>query len=87
MSKAKARSDDPDMLAEYDFSGGERGKYAARYREGCNVVVLEPDVARAFPDSESVNQALRSLSEIIRQYGQNRGRREGGQKSRLPSAD
>ena len=49
------------MSEEYDFSGGSRGDYAERYREGTNVVVLEADVARAFPDSDSVNTALREL--------------------------
>ncbi len=57
---------DPDMLEEYDFSKGVRGKYAKRYEESANVVVIEPDVARVFPDHDSVNQALRSLVEIIR---------------------
>jgi hypothetical protein len=46
MKKDEERSDDPDMLPEYDFSQGVRGKYAKRYREGCNVVVIEPDVAK-----------------------------------------
>lgn len=55
-----------DMLEEYDFSKGIRGKYAKRYAEGTNVVVIEPDVAKIFPDHASVNQALRSLVEIIR---------------------
>jgi len=54
------------MLDEYDFRGGVRGKYAARYAEGSNVVVLDPDVAQVFPDTESVNRALRALAEIIR---------------------
>lgn len=58
---------DPDMLGEYDFSSGVRGKYAKRYAKGSNVVILAPDVAEIFPDSESVNQALRALAEIIRQ--------------------
>jgi len=66
MKKAASDPHDPDMLAEYDFSKGVRGKYAARYREGCNVVVLDPDVAETFPDAESVNQALRCLGQIIR---------------------
>ncbi|MGZ8846832.1 MAG: hypothetical protein ACXW3C_10245 [Pyrinomonadaceae bacterium] len=56
---------DADMLEEYDFSGGVRGKYAARFAEGANVVVLDPDVAEGFTDSESVNQALRALAGII----------------------
>ena len=50
---------DPDMRPEYDFSKGVRGKYAKRYAEGTNVVLLEPDVAAAFPTAEAVNQALR----------------------------
>jgi urate oxidase len=57
---------DKDMLEEYDFSKGVRGKYGKRYTEGTNVVVIEPDVAKIFPDHESVNQALRSLAEIIK---------------------
>jgi len=52
------------MRPEYDFSGGVRGKYANRYRKGTNVVLLDPDVAAAFPDSTSVNEALRALLEI-----------------------
>ena len=57
---------DPDMLEEYNFSKGVRGKYAKRYKEGTNVVVIEPDVAKYFPDHDSVNQALRFLTEIIK---------------------
>lgn len=49
------------MRSEYDFSKGVRGKYAKRYVEGSNVVVLEPDVAREFPDAATVNAALRKL--------------------------
>jgi hypothetical protein len=49
------------MRDNYDFSKGVRGKYAKLYRDGTNVVLLEPDVARAFPDSESVNKALKKL--------------------------
>ena len=49
------------MRAEYDFSGGVRGKYAKRYAQGSNIVVLEPDVAEAFPTARAVNTALRKL--------------------------
>jgi hypothetical protein len=66
MKKAKIRRD-PDMLAEYDFSKGVRGKYAKRYAEGTNIVVLSPDVAQVFHDSESVNEALRVLVKVARQ--------------------
>ena len=53
-----------EMRAEYDFSGGIRGKYVDRYRSGTNVVLLEPELAEAFPDSKSVNDALRALLSI-----------------------
>ena len=53
-----------EMRAEYDFSGGVRGKYVDRYRRGTNVVLLDPEVAEAFPDSKSVNEALRALVAI-----------------------
>ena len=56
---------DPDMLDEYDFTNGLRGKYTGRFPKGSNVVVLDPDVAQVFTDSESVNQALRALVGII----------------------
>jgi len=62
----KRMQNDPDMLEEYDFSGGVRGKYAKRYAEGANVVVVEPDVAEFFPDHDSVNDALRHLAAVIK---------------------
>lgn len=62
MSSESNNSD--DMRDEYDFSSGVRGKYAARFAEGSNVVVLDPDVADLFTDSKSVNDALRTLAEI-----------------------
>jgi hypothetical protein len=66
MKKDDETDRDLEMLDEYDFSSGERGKYAARYAEGTNIVVLSEDVAEIFPDSESVNEALRALAKIIR---------------------
>ena len=66
----KVMPNDPDMLDEYDFSEGVRGKYTARYSEGTNVVVIDPDVARYFPDHDSVNEALRSLLPIVKRYEQ-----------------
>ena len=62
----KKMKSDPDMLQEYDFSGGVRGKYASRYEKGTNVVVIDPDIVEYFPDHDSVNEALRSLTEIIK---------------------
>ncbi|MDQ6912528.1 MAG: hypothetical protein M3128_06585 [Verrucomicrobiota bacterium] len=66
MKKANKKND-ADMPAEYEFADGVRGKYARRYAQGTNVVVLEPDVARAFPNAEAVNSSLRALAKIIRQ--------------------
>ena len=62
--KKAAKKKSAGLRAEYDFSGGVRGKYAERYRDGTNVVVLAPDVAKVFTSSGAVNQALRSLIEI-----------------------
>ena len=56
----KSRQND-EMRDHYDFSGGVRGKYAARYAQGTNVVVLAPDVAEMFHDSIAVNEALRTF--------------------------
>jgi hypothetical protein len=58
--------EDDDLLPEYDFSGAVRGKYYEPYREGTNVVLLDPDVAQAFKDSESVNRALRLLLDLAK---------------------
>ena len=56
-----------EMLDEYDFSQGVVRKYAKQYAEGTNIVLLDPDVAKVFPDSEAVNQALRAIAQIIHQ--------------------
>ena len=58
------KDEEDDSLPEYDFSqmkGAVRGKYVERYREGTNLVLLDPDVAAAFPDAKAVNDALRQL--------------------------
>jgi hypothetical protein len=63
MKKVESEEED-DLQPEYDFSqmeGGVRGKYVERYREGTNLVLLDPDVAAAFPDAKAVNDALRLL--------------------------
>ena len=57
-------SESDELMEEYDFSNGVRGKYAKAYHHGSNVIVLDPDVAKRFPNSEAVNQALRSLANI-----------------------
>ncbi len=64
MKKAAKPKRKPDILPEYDFSQGVRGKYAKRYAEGTNIVVLSPDVAEFFPDSDAVNAALRALVNV-----------------------
>jgi hypothetical protein len=53
-----------EMRPEYDFSGGVRGKYANRFTAGTNIILLEPDLALVFPDSKSVNEALRTLVRV-----------------------
>ena len=53
-----------EMLPEYDFSKGIRGKHAKQFRAGTNIIVLAPDVAKMFPDSEAVNETLRAVVKI-----------------------
>ena len=68
MSKVN-RPEDDDLKPEYDFAamtGGVRGKYAARLRKGSNLVLLEPEVAAAFPSAEAVNEALRGVLNTTR---------------------
>jgi hypothetical protein len=59
------KTPDKDLLPEYDFSKGVRGKYAARVAKGSNVVVLDKDVKSLFPDSAAVNAALRALAQAL----------------------
>jgi len=54
-----------EMLEEYDFSKGVRGKYAKGYQEGVNIVKLDSDVTKFFPDTKSVNEALRTLIRLM----------------------
>ena len=65
-----------DMQPEYDFSRGVRGKYATQFRKGTNLVVLEPEIAKFFCDSASVNDALRVLVEIAKRRPKPRRRRK-----------
>ena len=60
----RSKNKDKDMLREYNFSRGVRGKYSKRYAEGSNIIVLSPDVSAVFRDSISVNEALRSLMKV-----------------------
>ena len=61
MKKNPKHDSSDEMRPEYDFSAGVRGKYAQRFREGTNVIVLDPDVAAEFKDSAAVNAALRQV--------------------------
>ena len=63
-NKRKARSSD-QMRPEYDFSKGVRGKHAARYAAGSNVVVLAPDVASQFQTADDVNETLRAVAKLV----------------------
>jgi len=54
-----------EMLDEYDFSNGIRGKYTEQYNEGVNIIKLDNDVSKIFPDAKSVNNALRTLINLI----------------------
>jgi hypothetical protein len=67
-TEGKPSKDKDTMRPEYDFSKGVRGKHAARYAEGTNVVVLEPDVAREFRTAEQVNETLRAVSKLLQQH-------------------
>jgi len=77
-NKRKARTPRPDedtMRPEYDFSKAVRGVTAARYAEGTNVVLLDPDVAEIFPDTRAVNEALRTIARVSRSLSKKHPRR------------
>lgn len=61
----KAVRENGEMRGHYDFRGGVRGKYATRYAEGTNVVVLDPDVAEMFPGRDLVNETLRAVGRVV----------------------
>ncbi len=66
MKRVRRSNNHRDIAPEYDFSSGVRGKYAGRYAQGSNVVVLDPDVAAVFRDAVSVNKALRASAGLLR---------------------
>ncbi|MEJ7668694.1 MAG: hypothetical protein WKH97_08165 [Casimicrobiaceae bacterium] len=86
--KPKARETSDELRPEYDFDflSGERGRYYKRLlKEGSNNVVLEPDIAKAFPNSAAVNDALRAVIELVRSStGLNR--RSTGPRGKTPRA-
>ena len=61
-----------NMRPEYDFSGGVRGRFYKEYMKGTNVVLLDPDVADMFPDSQTVNEALRVLVQLAKRQAQSK---------------
>jgi hypothetical protein len=65
MRNSEEMNDDYEMLDEYDFSNGIRGKYAKAYKEGVNIIKLDQDVKKFFPDSKSVNEALRTMIKVL----------------------
>ena len=69
----RKQSEADTMRPEYDFSKGVRGKHAAKYAEGTNVVVLEADVAREFRTTEQVNETLRAVSKMLQQHRKRAG--------------
>ena len=75
MKRARSKHQPEEMLPEYDFSGGVRGKYASRFGKDTIMVVLDPDVAEVFPDPNAVNNALRALGNIIHERAPKAGRR------------
>ena len=77
-SRNKARPQERDentMRPEYDFSKAVRGATAARYAQGTNVVLLDPDVAEIFPDARAVNEALRTFARLTRPASKPRTRK------------
>jgi len=72
---------DDELRSEYDFSqleGGVRGKYVERYRAGTNLVLLDPDVAQAFPSEDAVNEALRLLMQVAQRQQANKSLEPNG---------
>ena len=68
----KKVSETDEMLPEYNFKGGIRGKYSKRYAEETNIVLIDQDVHEFFPDQKSVNEALRTLAAIIKKSEKSR---------------
>jgi hypothetical protein len=74
MKKEVKNEMEDELLPEYDFAqmkGGVRGKYVERYRSGINLVLLDPDVAQAFPNDAAVNEALRLLMQVAQRQQSN----------------
>ena len=74
-TRTKIKDHSETMRSEYDFSKGVRGKHAAQYASGTNVVILAPDVAIEFPTAEEVNETLRAVSKLL-QRRKNRAKKK-----------
>jgi len=80
MKKASSNEED-EMKEQYDLSklkGQVRGKHYDAYQQGTNLVLLEPDVAEAFPDASSVNEALRMLAKVASRQSGSGPRKKSG---------
>ncbi len=88
MKKASRRDqkDERDtMRPEYDFSAAVRGVTSARYAQGANIVVVDPDVLDVFPDGATVNEALRALAPVLRHQRSSQGNGEAHNKALQPT--
>jgi hypothetical protein len=83
MNRTRKTDRDDDVLPEYDLAGAVRGKYYKRYRQGTNVVLLDPDVAAVFRDSATVNDTLRRLLALAEAKA--RGQRASRPRRRRPN--
>ena len=86
MNKASAKRNNDDLRSEYDLSqlkGGVRGKYYREATAGTNLVLIEPELANVFPDTESVNRALRLLADTAESATATKGVRRRVPKGRL----
>jgi hypothetical protein len=86
MKKASAKRSNNDMRSEYDLSqlkGGVRGKYYREATAGTNLVLIDPELANVFPDTESVNRALRLLADTAESAASSKGHRSAVAKKRI----
>jgi hypothetical protein len=86
MKKASTKRTDDDLRSEYDLSqlkGGVRGKYYREATAGTNLVLIDPEIAKVFPDAESVNRALRLLADTAESAASSKGHRNAVAKKRI----
>ena len=74
-SRRNRKIDRDTLRAEYDFAAGVRGATAARYAQGANIAVIDPEVLDVFPDGPTVNQTLRALAPLLRRQRQSAAKR------------